>query len=248
LRPPPTATEGALGEALLAVALELIADQPAERLSLRQVAQRVGVSHQAPYVHFGDKRRFLAALAGAGLQRAADAAMAAVAAAEADPLPRLHALVDAYVGFIREQPHVHDLAYGPLVAKADHPRLQAAAIAFWNLTHNTVAACQPEGTSEAEILKRCVATWGTAYGIARLAAMKQFPAAVPAEPDRLLHEAIDTLYHGWQAPAPSTHADGSTEPARSRRSRDLVTSTPTRRNSAQEPRRPHETPPKRSED
>jgi hypothetical protein len=30
------------------------------------VAQTVGVSHQAPYVHFGNKRRFLAAVAGMG--------------------------------------------------------------------------------------------------------------------------------------------------------------------------------------
>jgi hypothetical protein len=45
-----------------------------ERLSLRRVAKTVGVSHQAPYVHFGDKRRFLAAVAGMGLQEAADEA------------------------------------------------------------------------------------------------------------------------------------------------------------------------------
>ena len=46
----------------------------AERLSLRRVAKTVGASHQAPYVHFGDKRRFLAAVAGMGLQEAADEA------------------------------------------------------------------------------------------------------------------------------------------------------------------------------
>jgi AcrR family transcriptional regulator len=190
--------EQALTEQLLNVSLELLRDQPAERLSLRRVAQQVGVSHQAPYVHFGDKRRFLAAVAGTGLERAAEEASTAVTAAGVDPLTRLHALVDSYVGFIQTQPHLHDLVYGPLIAKADHPRLQAAAIAFWDLTHDTVAACQPEGTSEAEVLKRCAATWGTAYGIARLAALNQFPAAVPAEPIQLLHEAVETLYEGWQ--------------------------------------------------
>ena len=47
---------------LLRAALERLADEPAERLSLRQIAQDLGVSHQAPYVHFGSRRRLLAAV------------------------------------------------------------------------------------------------------------------------------------------------------------------------------------------
>lgn len=190
--------EQALAEQLLDVALEALKDQPAERLSLRRVAHQVGVSHQAPYVHFGDKRRFLAAVAGTGLQKAAADAAAAVAAVGTDPRARLHALVDAYVEFIESHPHLHDLAYGPLVAKVDHPRLQEAAIAYWDLTHDTIAACQPPGTSEAEVLRRCAATWGAVYGIARLATMRQIPTSVPADPPHLLHEAVDTMYDGWQ--------------------------------------------------
>ena len=54
-------------------------DVPAEHLSLRRVAEELGVSHQAPYVHFANKRTFLAAVAGAGLQSAADQAVAALA-------------------------------------------------------------------------------------------------------------------------------------------------------------------------
>jgi hypothetical protein len=83
---------------------------------------------------------------GAGLQAAADRARATVAAAEPDQLARLHALADAYLAFIRDHPHVHDLAYGPAVAKSDHPLLQHAAIAYWDLLHDTVASCQPAGT------------------------------------------------------------------------------------------------------
>jgi AcrR family transcriptional regulator len=186
-----------LGDQLLRAALDSLAHEPAERLSLRRVAQAVGVSHQAPYVHFGDKRRFLAAVAGIGLQEAADQAANAVAAAESDPGARLHALANSYIAFIRDRPHVHDLAYGPLVAKADHPRLQQAAIAYWNLLHDAVADCQPSGTNEADVLRACAATWGTVYGIARLAAFQQIPRSVPSEFDRLIHQALDTLQLGW---------------------------------------------------
>ena len=51
----------------------------------------------------------------------------------------------------RTCPHVHDLAYGPTVAKRDHPLLQEAAISYWALLHDAVAACQPPDISEKEV-------------------------------------------------------------------------------------------------
>lgn len=193
------AADPELAVRLLTAALEALKEESADRLSLRRLAQHAGVSHQAPYVHFGGKREFLAAVAGRGLHQAANDAAAAVAEVGDDPLTRLHALVDAYVRFIEAQPHLLDLVYGPMVAKDDHPALQEAAIAYWDLVHDTVAACQPAGTSEAEVLRRCAATWGTVYGIARLSALRQIPASVPADQGELVRESVDTLYAGWQA-------------------------------------------------
>ena len=190
---------GTLDERLVEMALQMLAEHPAEHLSLRRVAEQLGVSHQAPYVHFGNKRTFLAAVAGAGLQEAADQAVAALAVSDGDPVIRLHVLMAVYVSFIRGRPHVHDLAYGPLVSKPDHPRLQRAASAYWDLLHETVAACQPAGIPEPELLRRCAAAWGTVYGIARLGALDQIPSSVPGDIDGLLHEALDTLRLGWQA-------------------------------------------------
>jgi AcrR family transcriptional regulator len=198
---------GTLDDRLVETALQMLTDHPAEHLSLRRVAEELGVSHQAPYVHFGNKRTFLAAVAGAGLQEAADQAVAALAVSGGDPVRRLHVLMAVYISFIRERPHVHDLAYGPLVNKPDHPRLQRAASAYWDLLHDTVAACQPTGIPEPELLRRCAATWGTVYGIARLGALDQIPSSVPGDIDSLLHEALDTLRLGWQA-------SGSVEPQR----------------------------------
>lgn len=187
-----------LTERLIAAALELLETQPAEHLSIREVAKRVHVSHQAPYVHFGHKRRFLAAVAGAGLELAAAEAANRVAAARTDPDARLHALVDAYVAFIDTRPHVHDLAYGPLVAMSDHPRLQAAAIRYWTLLTDTVTANQPPGVDDEEVLRRSATTWGTVYGIARLNAAGKIPPSVPADRTQLLHNAIHAMREGWQ--------------------------------------------------
>ena len=39
---------------------QMLRTAPVDQLSLRRVAEQVGVSPQAPSVHFGTKRRFLA--------------------------------------------------------------------------------------------------------------------------------------------------------------------------------------------
>lgn len=191
-------TLGTLDRRLVDAALDALADTPAEALSLRQIAQDLGVSHQAPYVHFGSRRRFLAAVAGAGLHHAAKEATAAVAAAGEDPVGQLQALARSYLHFIRTRPHVHDLAYGPAVAKRDHPLLQEAAITYWGLLHNAVGACQPPDISDEEVLRRSAAVWGTVYGIARLAVFHQIPESVPTDNGGLVHDALDALVAGWQ--------------------------------------------------
>jgi len=193
-----TETLDTLDRRLVQAALDALADTPADALSLRQIAQDLGVSHQAPYVHFGSKHTFLAAVAGAGLHQAAQEATAAVAAAGKDPLGQLQALARSYLHFIRTRPHVHDLAYGPAVAKRDHPLLQDAAINYWALLHDAVAACQPPDTSEQEVLRRSAAAWGAVYGIARLAAFHQIPESVPTDIEGLVHTALDALVTGWQ--------------------------------------------------
>ena len=184
---------------LLRAALERLADTPAEQLSLRQVAQDLGVSHQAPYVHFGSRRRLPGGRGRrAEWRRRRNGPARWSRRPTIDPSARLHALADAYLAFIREQPHVHDLANGPAVAKSDHPLLQQAAIRYWDLLHDTIAACQPDGTPEADILRRAAVTWATVYGISRLSAFGQLPASVPATADELVHDAIDQLIVGWQ--------------------------------------------------
>ncbi|MGN6752801.1 MAG: TetR-like C-terminal domain-containing protein [Intrasporangium sp.] len=162
------------------------------------MAQRLGVSHQAPYVHFGSRRRFLAAVAGTGLQEAADEAAAMVDAAGDDPVARLTALARAYLSFIRARPHVHDLAYGPSVAQSDHPVLQQAAIRYWSLLQECVGGCQPPGVDEAEVLRRAAAAWGAVYGIARLGTFQQIPDSVPADADALVIATLDVLIAGWR--------------------------------------------------
>jgi len=188
-----------LGIRMVEATLQMLRAEPVGQLSLRRVAEEVGVSHQAPYVHFGSKRRFLAAVAGVGLARAAEAAETAVAAAGESPIARLRALAGAYTEWVAREPHVHDLDLVLHIDKSEHPWLQAAAIRYWNLLHDTVQACQPPGVSEADVLRRCTIAWGVVYGISRLAALDQVPASVPGDANEHINLALNALYGGWHA-------------------------------------------------
>src|SRR5215470_4234330 len=60
---------GDLRRAVIEAALRAIEQVGTESLSLRDLARRLGVSHQAPYRHFADKQALLAAIARDGFAR-----------------------------------------------------------------------------------------------------------------------------------------------------------------------------------
>jgi AcrR family transcriptional regulator len=60
---------GNLPAALVAAAIEVLAEVGVEALTLREVAHRVGVTHAAPYRHFKGKSVLLAAVAEEGFAR-----------------------------------------------------------------------------------------------------------------------------------------------------------------------------------
>lgn len=115
------------------------------------------------------------------------------------PITKLRALGEAYADWVEHDPHVHDLDHVLRIDKSEHPWLQAPAIRYWNLLHDTVEACQPAGVSEGDVLRRCTIAWGVVYGISRLAALDQVPAAVPGDAREHIGSALDALYAGWHA-------------------------------------------------
>src|SRR5258706_12582738 len=147
-----------LRPALLAAARRLLERDGPEALSLREVARRAGVSHNAPYRHFPDRAALLAALAAEGFDAMA-AAMPAAAAKRAPP-HRLGAIGGAYVRFALGAPGLFRLMFGGLVRSADHADLAAAAArAYAMLTGETGSSSNPDGA---------VAAWATVHGLAHL--------------------------------------------------------------------------------
>ena len=112
LRTPSTDTyhHGDLRRALVQAALELAVEDRDWNFSLREVARRAGVSHNAPYNHFPHKRDLLDAAAAAGHDLLRSELTAAVAKI-ADPRAALSKMSSAYVTFGINNPVLYRLMF-----------------------------------------------------------------------------------------------------------------------------------------
>ncbi len=63
---------GDLRRAIVAAALEILSETQSHDFSLRELARRAGVSHNAPYKHFAEKGDLLAAVSAAKIRRSTD--------------------------------------------------------------------------------------------------------------------------------------------------------------------------------
>jgi AcrR family transcriptional regulator len=90
---------GNLRAALLARAEQTVREAGVEKLSLRDLARQVGVSHGAPRRHFRDRQALLDALARSGFDRLGTELQTAVGGAGEEFEARLRATAAAYIRF-----------------------------------------------------------------------------------------------------------------------------------------------------
>ena len=166
---------GNLREALLQGALRVIAELGPAAFTLREVARRAGVSHNAPYRHFRDKDALLAAVAAQGF-RELTRAMREAGERQSKPLDRLKQSGLAYVAFaIRRPEHFTVMFDSPVIACKDDEYLQASQEAFDTLV-NYIRICQEQGQMPAgNTLEQALYAWSLVHGIAKLAVAGRFP-------------------------------------------------------------------------
>lgn len=109
---------GDLRQALITATLNLLTEEQNWSFSLREVARRAGVSHNAPYNHFRSKQELLAAAAAAGFD-GLRAQMQEAAARAATPAAALQAIGVAYVCFGAANPAHYRLMFGTALTPAD---------------------------------------------------------------------------------------------------------------------------------
>ncbi|NWH09013.1 MAG: TetR/AcrR family transcriptional regulator [Alphaproteobacteria bacterium] len=111
-RPAPSSTEakrryhhGDLRAALIAEALSIAATEGIEKVSVREVARRAGVSPGAPFRHFADKTALMTAVAEEAMDRFRAEIDAALAKADADdPIAGFRAVGRAFLSWAMRNP------------------------------------------------------------------------------------------------------------------------------------------------
>lgn len=136
-------------------------------LSMRTLAQQVGVSPGAPYHHFPDRRAFLLALALDGFREML-AQSQAIAANRADPAAKLRAMGTEFIRFAGDNPRLVDLMYE---SELTNPALDKELLAFQQQGHTSlrcaIDAAMP-GLGEAAADLRTLAFWSAIYGFASM--------------------------------------------------------------------------------
>jgi AcrR family transcriptional regulator len=130
---------GDLPNALRAAAVEVIEERGLGGFSLREVARRAGVSHNAPAHHFGDTRGLLTSLAVEGFD-VLYAAASAAAEPHADPVERLMAIGSAYLDVAKSHRAHCDVMFRVDLIDSDDPALYTAGMRAYGELEDTVRA------------------------------------------------------------------------------------------------------------
>jgi len=112
---------GDLHRAIVEAALDFLSEFQSTEFSLRELARRAGVSHNAPYKHFADKRELLAAVSAIGFELLATRMAEAIKELDS-PRQRLAAMARAYVCGGVGNPALYRLMFGGYLGGQDESR------------------------------------------------------------------------------------------------------------------------------
>ena len=187
---------GNLKETLIESALGLIAGQGPAGFTLREVARRAGVSHNAPYRHFRDKQELLAEVAAQGFDRLTESMQEALAAGTG-PLDRFRLSGRGYVAFALRWPEHFAVMFETHLAHEKYPQLAAAGARAFEVLTSLVRACQAAGLlREGDTERYALLAWSLVHGIAKLATGGQFPSSSKKNVLEFCDFATDSLARG----------------------------------------------------
>ena len=163
----PKALAQTLREKVIKAAVKYVADNGPDGLSFRQIAADAGVSHQAPYHHFGDRSAIFGEIALEGFRKFA-AVMGAPARADEDSENCVR-LCERYVDFaIANKGHFRVMFRADLCQMHESPETQKAADDAFATLLEAVSEMVGVSASIDEIRVQATAMWSLAHGLATL--------------------------------------------------------------------------------
>jgi AcrR family transcriptional regulator len=189
---------GDLRRAVIDTALAIIAECGIDSLTMREIAQQIGVSRMAPYRHFENKAELLAVLAQEGFEGMYAAIQEAVAHTSNDPLARLQSIGVAYIAYAVARPvHYRVMFDASLSNRTIYPPLYQAALKNFDCLMDTIDRCQQQGlirTGDPKELAQI--NWSLVHGLSLLAIDRQFATMGAAPIHELAHTAMNAIIEG----------------------------------------------------
>ena len=160
---------GNLRQTLLSAATQMIAENGSESLSLRKLAEKVGVSRTAAYDYFQDKNHLLCAIAADGFRRWQDSLD--LLNNQLEDLDKFEQYILGYINFATFNPEEYELMFGRCIWKQSKctPELQEISRKTFQNQVVMIEQWQSIGlVSGDNPLRIAQVIWGTLHGIAKL--------------------------------------------------------------------------------
>ena len=154
-------TDG-LRRQVLDAAVAIAATSGPDAISMREVARLAGVSHQAPYHHFGDRAGIFAAISEEGFRFLAESIEASTTLGTA-------AMCEAYVHFaLAHKGHFRVMMRNDLCSLENYPSALIQADRAFNTLRNEVNVMLGEDSHEDDANAHTAYMWSVGHGLATL--------------------------------------------------------------------------------
>ena len=204
---------GNLAPALVEAALALLDETQDWGFSLREVARRAGVSHNAPYKHFPEKRDLLAAVAARGFEALTEHTLSSLEGL-ADARARLLACGRAFVALGIANPALYRLMFSAVLTSpaAGRPAIEkvaaakARAVVDAALADAVRSGVLPSSMANpSEGAAASLAIWSILHGLTMLA-INDF-VGPPKDVETLVNPILGALLNGIASHPPALPAN-----------------------------------------
>jgi AcrR family transcriptional regulator len=178
--PAPSEQHGDVRRLVLDATIAIIESDGADSVSMREVARRAGVSHQAPYHYFGDRSGILAAISEEGFTGLAQA----FRDVHRTEMPAAKAGFIAYLNFAREHVgHFRVMFRNDICGVITHELTQTAADSAFEELRLMVGRVTGPTVDPVHEFTFAMMLWSLAHGLATLVIDGPLPNKVPPGTD-----------------------------------------------------------------